>query len=176
MLRSWSSGKHEAPRPVARRMSLTPFAMFSCIVTSSGQHFSGIQCAPSVSTLIDADLYSRAAKEPRSYSASLGGQPRGLPAKPGPLKRTLAGTLRFTPPASLPYGLWLPFLDVSVNRDDFGGRRLQFCTSDRNIERVSARANDHDHLVSCDDIGVLFNNTKPWSFLHVTHLPRSTGP
>jgi hypothetical protein len=44
-----------------------------------------------------------------------------------------------------------PFFELSINRDDFGARRLQFSTAGRDIERVSARTNDHDQLVSCDD-------------------------
>jgi len=35
-------------------------------------------------------------------------------------------------------GFSLPFLEVSVNRNDCGGRRLQFSAPGRNIERVSA--------------------------------------
>jgi hypothetical protein len=42
----------------------------------------------------------------------------------------------------------LPLVDVLVNRDDFGGRRLQFSALDGNIELVSARANDHNQPVS----------------------------
>ena len=42
------------------------------------------------------------------------------------------------------------FFELPINRDDFGARRLQFSTAGRDIERVSARTNDHDQLVSCD--------------------------
>src|ERR1700676_3764413 len=54
-----------------------------------------------------------------------------------------------------------------TNRDDFGARRLQFSASCRDIERVSARTNDHDHSVSCDERWIFFDNTKPRSFWHV---------
>ena len=54
-----------------------------------------------------------------------------------------------------------------TNRNDFGARRLQFSASGRDIERVSARTNDHDHSVSCDERWIFFNNTKPRSFWHV---------
>jgi hypothetical protein len=40
--------------------------------------------------------------------------------------------------------------ELSINRDDFSARRLQFSTAGRDIERVSAKTNDHDQLVSCD--------------------------
>lgn len=45
-------------------------------------------------------------------------------------------------------GFSLPFVEVFVNRDDFGGRRLQLKTPGGNIERVSARAYDDDQPVS----------------------------
>src|ERR1700676_833486 len=54
-----------------------------------------------------------------------------------------------------------------TNRNDFGARRLQFSASGRDIERVSARTNDHDHSVSCDERWIFFDNTKPRSFWHV---------
>src|ERR1700692_4814344 len=65
------------------------------------------------------------------------------------------------------YGLAGPFFELSINRDDFGARRLQFSTAGRDIERVSARTNDHDQLVSCDDRWIFFVKTKPRSFWHV---------
>jgi hypothetical protein len=59
------------------------------------------------------------------------------------------------------------FFELSINRDDFGARRLQFSASCRDIERVTARTNDHDHSVSCDERWIFFDNTKPRSFWHV---------
>jgi hypothetical protein len=53
-----------------------------------------------------------------------------------------------------------PFFEISINRDDFGARRLQFSTPCRDIERVSARTNDHDQLVSCDDRWIFFDNNE----------------
>ena len=44
-----------------------------------------------------------------------------------------------------------PFFELSINRDDFGARRFQFSALRRNIERVTARTNDQDQLVSCED-------------------------
>jgi hypothetical protein len=41
-----------------------------------------------------------------------------------------------------------PLIEVLVNRDDFGGRGLEFSALDRNIELVSARANGHNQPVS----------------------------
>jgi hypothetical protein len=38
---------------------------------------------------------------------------------------------------------------VSINRNDLSRRKLQFSAPSRNIERVSPRANGHDHPVSC---------------------------
>jgi hypothetical protein len=70
----------------------------------------------------------------------------------------------------------LSFLDVSVNRNDFGGRRLQFSAPGRNIERVSPRANGHDHSVSCDEKRIFSNKEKRRFFSHVTHLPQNAGP
>ena len=82
--------------------------------------------------------------------------------------------LRITPCASRPHKLSRPFLEVSVNRNDFGGRRLQFSTPCRRIERVSLRANDEDHAVSFAGGWIFFFHTqRDWSFLHVTHLTSS---
>jgi hypothetical protein len=65
---------------------------------------------------------------------------------------------------------------VSVNRDDFGARWLQFDAPGRNIERVSARSNDHDQPVGCDEKWI-FSNKEKWRFFsHVTHLPQNAGP
>jgi hypothetical protein len=60
-----------------------------------------------------------------------------------------------------------PFFELSINRDNVGARRLQFSTPCRDVERVSARTNDQDQLVSCDDRRIFFDNTKPRSFWHV---------
>jgi hypothetical protein len=73
-------------------------------------------------------------------------------------------------------GFSLPFLEMSVNRDDFGGRRLKFSAPGRNIERVSARADGHDHPVSCDEQWIFSNKAKRRVFSHVTHLPQNAGP
>src|ERR1700682_1487058 len=64
------------------------------------------------------------------------------------------------------YRLAGPFL-LSINRDDFGTGRLQFSASCPDIERVSARTDDHDHSVSCDERWIFFDDTKPRSFWHV---------
>jgi hypothetical protein len=45
-------------------------------------------------------------------------------------------------------GFLLPFVGVFVNRDDFGGRRLQLNTPGGNIDRVSATTNGHNQPVS----------------------------
>jgi hypothetical protein len=45
-------------------------------------------------------------------------------------------------------GFSLPFAEVFVNRDDFGGRRLQLNAPGGNIERVSARSNGNNQPVS----------------------------
>jgi hypothetical protein len=73
-------------------------------------------------------------------------------------------------------GFSLPFLEMSVNRDDFGGRRLQFGAPSRDIERVSPGANGHDHPVSCDEKWIFSNKENRRSFSHVTHLPQIAGP
>jgi hypothetical protein len=70
-------------------------------------------------------------------------------------------------------GLSLPFLEVSVNRDNFGGRRLQFSAPGRNIERVSARSNGHDQPVGCDEKWIFSNKEKRRFFSHVIHLPQN---
>jgi hypothetical protein len=70
----------------------------------------------------------------------------------------------------------LRFLEVSVNRDDFGPRWLQFKAPGRNIERVSPRANDHDQPVSCDEKWIFSNKEKRRFFSHVPHLPQNARP
>jgi hypothetical protein len=59
-----------------------------------------------------------------------------------------------------------PFL-WSINRDDFGTGRLQFSTAGRDIERVTARTNNHDDPVRRDERWIFFDKTKARSFLHV---------
>ena len=82
--------------------------------------------------------------------------------------------LRITPCASRPHKLARPFLEVSVNRNDFGGRRLQFRTPCRRIHGESLRANGHDQPVSCGEKWIVFFRTQQyWSLLHVTHLTSS---
>ena len=81
---------------------------------------------------------------------------------------------RITPCASRPHKLSRPFLEVSVNRNDFGARRLQFRTRCRHIHGESLRANDEDHAVSFAGGWIFFFNTRrDWSFLHVTQLTSS---
>jgi hypothetical protein len=72
-------------------------------------------------------------------------------------------------------GFPLPFLEVFVNRDHFGGRGFQFRAPDRNIERVSARADGHDQPISCDEKWIFSNKAKWRFFSHVTHLPQNAG-
>ena len=60
-----------------------------------------------------------------------------------------------------------PFFQLSINWDDFGTGRLQCSASCRDIERVTARTNDHDQLVRCDERWIFFDDTKPRSFWHV---------
>src|ERR1700730_1136129 len=65
------------------------------------------------------------------------------------------------------YGLAGPFFELSINRDNWGARRLQFSAACRDIERVPARTNEHDQLVRCDERWIFFDDTKPRSFWHV---------
>jgi hypothetical protein len=73
-------------------------------------------------------------------------------------------------------GFSLRFLEVSVNRDDFGPRWLQFKAPGRNIERVSPRANDHDQPVGCDEKWIFSNKENRRFFSHVPHLPQNARP
>src|SRR6266446_952088 len=58
------------------------------------------------------------------------------------------------------------FLDVYINGDDLGARRLQFSTRRRSIKRVSPRTNGHEHPVNHDDGWFFLGNTKPRFFEH----------
>jgi hypothetical protein len=59
-------------------------------------------------------------------------------------------------------------LEVSVNRNDFGGRRLQFRTPCRRIHGESLRANGHDQPVSCGEKWIVFFRTQQyWSLVDI---------